>query len=209
MHKLFSTTPLVLLNCLILAEAGATAPAVAPLAPAQSAGPSTAVLIGALVIVVLALLFLYRMVTRKDTPANPAVSKSAPKPAAAPAVPPGFDSAAFLRQAKASFARMQAAWDKADTHDLSQFTTPQVFTELQAQMAGRVASGDVTEVVSIKAKLLGVDTVGDAFLASVRFEGMIKPGRDAQAEPFAEVWNMSRPRNGSSAWMLAGIQQLS
>ena len=190
---------------LIVTQAGATAPAVAP---AQSAGPSTAVLIGALVIVVLAVLFVYRMVTRKDTPANPAAAR-APKPATTIAVPSGFDSAAFLRQAKSSFVRMQAAWDKADTNDLSKFTTPQVFAELQAQMGGRPASADVTEVVSIDAKLLGVDTIDDAFLASVRFEGMIKPARDAQAEPFAEVWNMSRPRNGSSAWMLAGIQQLS
>jgi len=27
-------------------------------------------------------------------------------------------------------------------------------------------------------------------------------------ESFQEVWNLSKPVNGSSGWMLAGIQQL-
>lgn len=138
----------------------------------------------------------------------------APQPAPAPAAPqwngpPGFTSAAFLADAKASFIRMQAAWDKADTADLKEFTTPQVFTELAAQIDGRGQTADVTEVVTIDAELLGIETIGEDYLASVKFTGMIKAAPSAAAEPFAEVWNMARPLKGGNAWMLAGIQQLS
>ncbi len=176
----------------------------------------------------LAGLFVYRMAKRQDTPANaslapaskpegvakvaPAPVQPAPAPAyvpVAPPVPADFDNAAFLQHAKTSFIRMQAAWDKADTKDLQKFTTPAVFAELKTQVEQRGHTGDVTEVVSIDAELLGVETIDDHYLASVKFLGMIKPAPTAGAEPFAEVWNMSKPRDGSAGWVLAGIQQLS
>ncbi len=180
--------------------------------------------------------FMVRMVTRKDTPASPALSGSTkqilpteppkrsghvkPKPAPVPVppvltpaqkwgMPEGFDDQAFLADAKASFIRMQAAWDKADTNDLREFTTPQVFAELKAQVEQRPQSNDVTDVVSIDAELLGIETVDEDHLASVKFNGMIKSSATAVAEPFAEVWNLAKPLNGSGGWMLAGIQQLS
>jgi predicted lipid-binding transport protein (Tim44 family) len=124
-------------------------------------------------------------------------------------VPAGFDNESFLRTAKTSFIRMQAAWDKGDVADLSQFTSPEVFAELKMQIQERGAQRDFTDVVSIDAQLLGIETVNNEYLASVQFNGMIKPAPDALAEPFAEVWNMSKPVNGSAGWVLAGIQQLS
>lgn len=143
----------------------------------------------------------------------PAMPTAPPPPAAAPVPqwngPAGFDSTAFLRDAKASFIRMQAAWDKADTADLQKFTTAQVFDELAAQVQGRGQTADVTEVVSIDAQLLGMETIGADYLASVKFTGMIKSAPAAPAEPFAEVWNMARPVEGGGGWLLAGIQQLS
>jgi predicted lipid-binding transport protein (Tim44 family) len=191
----------------------------------------------------LAVLFIWRMFRRKDTPANssfksygnPVPAGATPEigsgiqpsayqpaqpasgmnyaPAAAPAAPWGvpadFDSAAFLRHAKSSFIRMQAAWDKADVNDLREFTTPEVFAELKMQIQERGASADFTDVVSIDAELLGIETVGNEYLASVKFTGLIKSAPDAPAEPFAEVWNMSKPVSGNSGWVLAGIQQLS
>ncbi len=185
------------------------APAPAPAqAPPASSAPSTAIIIGALVLLALAALFLVRMVKGKDTPANPPVA--APRRTApAPVGPPDFDSADFLRQAKSSFIRMQAAWDKADTDDLSQFTTPEIFAELKAQIGDRGPSPESTEVVTIEANVLGVETVGDKYLASVKFNGTIKAPASAPAEPFVEVWNMSKPVKGASSWTLAGIQQLS
>ncbi|WLI89534.1 TIM44-like domain-containing protein [Massilia sp. R2A-15] len=130
-------------------------------------------------------------------------------PAAPWGVPADFDTAAFLRHAKSSFIRMQAAWDKADVNDLREFTTPEVFAELKMQIQERGASPDFTDVVTIDGELLGIETVGSEYLASVKFTGMIKSAPNAPAEPFAEVWNMSKPVSGSSGWVLAGIQQLS
>lgn len=152
--------------------------------------------------------------SRIDQPAavKTAQRQAAPAPAPAPAplgAPPGFDQAAFLRHATSSFIRMQAAWDKADTADLKEFTTPEVFTELAMQVEQRGQTADVTEVVTINAVLLGIDTVGQDYLASVEFTGMIKSAPGATAEPFAEVWNMARSVDGSNIWVLAGIQQLS
>jgi predicted lipid-binding transport protein (Tim44 family) len=140
---------------------------------------------------------------------NMTYSPAAAAPTAPWGVPADFDSAAFLRHAKSSFIRMQAAWDKADTDDLRQFTTPEIYAELKMQIQERGAAADFTDVVTIDAELLGIETIGNEYLASVKFTGMIKPAPNAAAEPFAEVWNMSKPVSGSTGWVLAGIQQLS
>lgn len=145
-------------------------------------------------------------------PEMPAASASGAAAAVAAApwgVPADFDTAAFLRHAKSSFIRMQAAWDKADVNDLREFTTPEVYAELKMQIQERGANADFTDVVSIDAELLGIETIGHEYLASVKFNGMISTAPKAPAEPFAEVWNMSKPTDGSSGWLLAGIQQLS
>jgi predicted lipid-binding transport protein (Tim44 family) len=136
----------------------------------------------------------------------------AAEPVAAPhtpwGVPADFDTASFLRVAKSNFIRLQAAWDKGDVADIREFTTPEVFAELKMQITERGAQTDFTDVVSIDAELLGIETGASDYLASVKFTGSIKPAPDALAEPFHEVWNLSKPLNGSSGWMLAGIQQL-
>jgi len=134
--------------------------------------------------------------------------------AAAPAahqqwgVPADFDQDAFLRHAKASFIRMQAAWDRGDTNDLREFTSPEVFAELKMQIQERNGATDFTDVVTIDGQLLGIETTATDYLASVQFNGMIRTAPNAPAEPFVEVWNMSKPLSGQGGWVLAGIQQL-
>jgi predicted lipid-binding transport protein (Tim44 family) len=123
-------------------------------------------------------------------------------------VPPGFDTEAFLRHAKASFIRMQAAWDRGDLADLREFTSPEVFAELQLQIQERGGNQDYTEVVSIDAQLLGIETTERDYLASVQFNGMIRNAPGAQAEPYVEVWNLAKPLSGDGGWVLAGIQQI-
>lgn len=123
-------------------------------------------------------------------------------------VPAGFDTDAFLRHARASFIRMQAAWDRADLADLREFTSPEVFAELQLQIQERGGNQDYTEVVSIDAQLLGIETTERDYLASVQFNGMIRNAPGAQAEPYVEVWNLAKPLNGNGGWVLAGIQQI-
>lgn len=132
--------------------------------------------------------------------------------AAAPAyqqwgVPGDFDSESFLRHAKSSFIRMQAAWDRGDTDDLREFTSPEVFAELKMQIQERGAVTDYTDVVNIDAQLLGIEKTATDYLASVQFNAMIRSAKDALPEPFVEVWNMSKPLSGSGGWVLAGIQQ--
>lgn len=136
------------------------------------------------------------------------VAAAAPAPAAPWGVPADFDTANFLRHAKASFIRMQAAWDKADVNDLREFTTPEVYAELKMQIQERGNVGDFTDVVSIDGELLGIETTASDYLASVRFTGMIRSAPTAVAEPFNEVWNMAKPLSGATGWVLAGIQQL-
>ena len=197
---------------------------------------STMLMVGLLAI---AGLFIYRMLKRKSdggmrpgyagaaptfTPeigshvdsGRPAALQSAQPAASSSAVadgpwgvPADFDTAAFLRHAKTYFIRLQAAWDKADTNDIREFTTPEMFAELRMQVQERGASANHTDVVTLNAGLLGMENNGADHLASVKFSGMIKERLDGTAEPFAEVWNLTKPATGQGGWILAGIQQLS
>ena len=138
---------------------------------------------------------------------------SAPQPVnwqsgTAPAIPADFATAGFLRHEKTNFLRMQAAWDKADAHDIREFTTPEMFAELKMQLTERGASANHTDVVTLEAELMGIETVADEHLASVRFNGMVKEDEHAPAEAFNEIWVLSKPVHGNGGWLLAGIQQV-
>jgi predicted lipid-binding transport protein (Tim44 family) len=75
------------------------------------------------------------------------------------------------------------------------------------QLTERGASANHTDVVTLNAELLGVETVAEEHLASVQFDGMVKEDDNASAEPFKEIWVLSKPVTGHSGWLLAGIQQ--
>ena len=149
--------------------------------------------------------------SRIEPVGQPAALQSVPLASgsvAAFGVPAGFDVPGFLRNAKTYFLRLQAAWDKGDTNDIREFTTPEMFAELKLQVQERGATPNHTDVVSLNAEMMGVETIGLDYLASVKFSGMIKEDANAAAEPFTEVWNLSKPTSGQSGWVLAGIQQL-
>ncbi len=59
----------------------------------------------------------------------------------------------------------------------------------------------------LDAKLLGIEELPDAWLASVEFSGMIREDASAGPSPFREVWNMSKPVSGGG-WLVAGVQAL-
>lgn len=124
-------------------------------------------------------------------------------------VPADFDTVGFVRNAKTYFIRLQAAWDKGDANDIREFTTPEMFGELKLQLQERGASANNTDVVSLDADMLGVETVGNDYLASVKFFGFIKEDPAASPSQFNEIWNLSKPVSGNGGWVLAGIQQLS
>ncbi len=123
-------------------------------------------------------------------------------------IPADFDSASFLRHAKTHFIRLQAAWDRSDINDIREFTTPEMYAELKLQLQERGTSANVTDVVTLNGELMGIETIGNDYLASVKFTGMIREADHAPTEPFAEVWNLSKPVTGTGGWVLAGIQQL-
>ncbi|MGV2896420.1 Tim44 domain-containing protein, partial [Achromobacter sp. AGC78] len=121
-------------------------------------------------------------------------------------VPGDFDTPAFLKQAKEQFVRIQAVWDSGSTDGLRDFLTDDLITELKPQLAERGAAPNKTEVVLLNAEMLGIETVSDGHLASVRFSGMLREAPGTEAFRFEEVWNLFKPANGG--WLLAGIQQI-
>jgi predicted lipid-binding transport protein (Tim44 family) len=123
-------------------------------------------------------------------------------------IPADFDVPAFLRNAKMYFIRLQAAFDKADINDIHEFTTAEMYAEIKLQIQERGSLVNVTDVVSVDAQLLGLETVDSNYLASVKFTGVIKEDPTLPAEGFSEVWNLSKPVNGQGGWALAGIQQV-
>jgi len=127
-------------------------------------------------------------------------------------VPADFDTDGFLSAAKRNFVTLQDAWDRSDIARLRSMMTDDMLAEIQAQLADREdhAAGQVnkTEVAMLDAKLLGIEDLGDSYLASVEFNGMIREEPAAGPNPFREVWNMSKPKSGGSGWLVAGVQAL-
>jgi predicted lipid-binding transport protein (Tim44 family) len=141
-------------------------------------------------------------------PSSPSTSANMAMTATPFGVPADFDTQGFLRHAKTYFIRLQAAWDKADINDIREFSTPEMFAELRMQLQERGASANVTDVMTLEAELLGIETASEHYLASVKFSGMIKEAANAPVEPFSEIWNLLKPTTGPGGWVLAGIQQL-
>ena len=123
-------------------------------------------------------------------------------------VPAGFDVEAFLKQSKRNFVQMQEANDRADLSELKEVTTDEMFETLRGDISGRGARQQQTEIITLNASLLEVVTEGDTHWASVRFSGTLRESPRAPAEPFEEVWNLRKPVNGETGWLLAGIQQV-
>jgi len=123
-------------------------------------------------------------------------------------VPADFDVAGFVRNAKVHFIRLQAASDEKNLADIREFTTPEVFAEIKMQLDEEKGAINKTDVVNLDAVLLGIETGPMEYLASVRFSGSMRENNQAEATPFEEVWNLSKPAEGRGGWLLAGIQQL-
>ncbi|MFM0288427.1 Tim44 domain-containing protein [Paraburkholderia megapolitana] len=135
-------------------------------------------------------------------------TQSAPSIATTAAVPADFDSETFLRNAKVYFVRLQAAWDTGNMTDIREFTTPEMFAEVKVDLDSRGSQANQTDVVQLNADLLGVEERSDEYFASVRFSGLIRETPGAAAEPFVEVWNLSKSTRSGEGWLLAGIQQV-
>jgi predicted lipid-binding transport protein (Tim44 family) len=127
-------------------------------------------------------------------------------------VPADFDVPAFLTTAKQAFIALQAAWDKNDVSTLGTMMTDEMLREIRQQLSERDqhTGGSVnhTEVAALDAKLLGIEDTGKDWMASVEFSGMIKEDPSQSPGPFREVWNMTKPKDGSAGWLVAGLQAM-
>jgi len=123
------------------------------------------------------------------------------------ALPAGFDAEGFVRQAKLQFVRLQAAHVSGDREAFRDVLTPEMLAEVMRDLDSGAAR-TATEVVTLAAEVLEVTTEDDRYWASVRFSGTLREGAGAVPTAFDEVWNLSKPIDGKTGWLLAGIQQL-
>ena len=138
---------------------------------------------------------------------EPVLGSAVPGPLAGKSLPPGFDAEGFVKHAKQQFVRLQAAHDARDCAALRDVLTPEMYAQIESELASSAAR-PVTEVATLQAEVLEVETEGDSHWASVRFTGTLREDGAAAPTTFDEVWNLSKPADGSSGWLLAGIQQM-
>jgi predicted lipid-binding transport protein (Tim44 family) len=101
---------------------------------------------------------------------------------------------------------LQAAYDTGDREAFGDLLTPEMQLEVMRDQ-DRGTARSATEVVTLAAEVLEVVTEGDRHWASVRFTGTMREGTGTSPAPFDEVWNLSKPVDGKTGWLLAGIQQ--
>ncbi|MEQ1916378.1 MAG: Tim44-like domain-containing protein [Gallionella sp.] len=176
-----------------------------------------------ILLVVGAVFMLFSMWRKKQQPAMQYAGAGAPYSGATPAqtegatasaapmqaknIPADFPVENFLRSAKTSFIRLQAANDRKDLNDIREYTTPEMFAEISMQMQERDNAPQKTDVVRIDGELLEVAYEGDMAIASVRFTGSLTENNGAP-EAVDEIWHVQKNlRDDKAVWLLAGIQQ--
>ena len=123
-------------------------------------------------------------------------------------IPADFPVEAFLRSAKMSFIRLQAANDRKDLNDIREYTTPEMFAEISMQLQERGNAEQTSDVINLNADLLEVVTENNHAIASVRLTGQIAENKGAP-ENFDEIWHVQKDlQNDKAVWLLSGIQQV-
>src|SRR5690606_17636703 len=119
--------------------------------------------------------------------------------------PGDFDSYTFLANAKKQFIEIQQVRDSGDLDKLREYMTDVLIAEVKPEILAR-SEGNETQVVLLNAELLGIEAVSGGHLASVRYSGMLREAKEAEAFRFEEVWNLYKA--DGAGWLLAGIQQI-
>ncbi|MFA5960145.1 MAG: Tim44-like domain-containing protein [Tatlockia sp.] len=160
------------------------------------------------------LLVLFNLFKRKNTGFQFAGEKpwqqaaNTPFPASGSAgvnAPAGFETEAFLRNAKRMFIRLQAAYDQKNLQDLSEFTAPEVFAEIKMQFEERGNEPNSTDVLQLNAELLDLSRQVDSTIASVRFTGSVQENSEPVTS-LDEIWHF-RQFGSQPNWVVGGIQQ--
>lgn len=127
-------------------------------------------------------------------------------------VPSNFDVSGFLQASKTNFISLQAAWDRSDIASLRAMMTDEMLAQIKAQLLDRERQApgvaNITEVVFLEARLLGIEDADGEHVASVEFSGMLREDPSAGPSPFREAWNITRSKSGTGGWLVAGVQSL-
>ncbi len=132
-----------------------------------------------------------------------AIGANVPAPASIPA---DFDVSGFVRNAKVQFIRLQASNDAGNLDDIREFTSPEMFAEIQMDIRERNGATQETRVMDLNAEVLEVAEDGPRYVVSVLFTGRVQEDGGAPDE-INEVWHLTKPLAGTGGWVLAGIQQ--
>ncbi len=65
-----------------------------------------------------------------------------------------------------------------------------------------------TEVLELEARLLALEELPEARLASVEFTGQIREHLDEAAAPLCELWLLAKVHAAGRGWRLARVQSL-
>lgn len=123
------------------------------------------------------------------------------------ATPINFNQDEFLRDMKAQFIRLQTAYDQANLPDIREFTTPEVFAEVQVQLQERDRNiTNKTDILNLNAELIDIAEEFHVPIASVQFTGLLKENDALEASQINEIWHFRRD-SISMRWFVAGIQQ--
>lgn len=128
-------------------------------------------------------------------------------------IPADFDVHGFLEAAKRNFTTLQSAWDRSDFATLRSMMTDSMLDEVRSQLKEReqqrgAQEPNRTDVLMLEAKLLGIEELDGEYMASVEFSGVIREEVSTGPNPFREVWNMTKPKDGKSGWLVTGLQAL-
>lgn len=118
--------------------------------------------------------------------------------------PADFNEKEFLNMSTAYFKMLQKAWDSGDMDGLANYCTDEFFIELTHKRR-EIKGANLTEILKLDASLAGFETTPTEYVASVLFTGELK--ENGEPTNLKEIWNLVKPREGKTGWLLAGLQQ--
>lgn len=129
--------------------------------------------------------------------------------AATAELPRGAEVDELLQLARQSFLHLQAAWDRADLGAMGHLATAPLLEDLRHQLSQRGPGPNRTEVLQLDARLLSLEDLQEALIASVEFSGLIREQDERAAAPFRELWLLANIKAAGRGWKLARVQSLS
>lgn len=117
-----------------------------------------------------------------------------------------FNEDAFLRHAKTMFIRLQTDFDTKNASDIRDFTSPEVYAEIQLQLQEMGDGINQTEIINIHSELLDLSTDETHTTATVLFSGSLREELNAEPVSIKELWHF-RKENTKTTWLVVGIQQ--